>query len=106
MNRLTIVMLGGALLLGAANQKQTFTGVITDSMCGADHSAMGVKPDAKCVRECVKNGSKYALVVGGKVYTLSDQRTPEKFAAQKVKVTGTLDPASNVIAVDKIEPAK
>jgi len=99
-------MLGGALLLGAANQKQTFTGVITDTMCGADHSAMGVKPDAKCVRECVKNGSKYALAVGEKVYTLSDQQTPEKFAAQKVKVTGTLDPGSDVIAVDKIEAAK
>ena len=106
MNKLTILMLGGALLLGAANQKQTFTGVITDTMCGADHSAMGVKPDAKCVRECVKNGSKYALAVGEKVYTLSDQQTPEKFAAQKVKVTGTLDPGSDVIAVDQIEAAK
>lgn len=105
MNKLATLMFGAALLLGAA-QKQTFTGVITDTMCGADHSAMGVKPDARCVRECVKNGSKYALAVGGKVYTLNDQRTPEKFAAQKVKVTGTLDPGSDVIAVDKIEPAK
>ena len=106
MNRLTIVMLASALLLGAENRKQTFTGVVTDAMCGADHSAMGVKPDAKCVRECVKNGSKYALVVGGKVYTLSDRQTPEKFAAQKVKVTGTLDPKTDVIAVDKIEAAR
>ncbi|MGO9096001.1 MAG: DUF5818 domain-containing protein [Bryobacteraceae bacterium] len=106
MNRLTIVMLAGALLLGAENRKQTFTGVVTDSMCGADHSAMGVKPDSKCVRECVKNGAKYALVVGAKVYTLSDQQTPERFAAQKVKVTGTLDSSSNIIVVDKIEPAR
>jgi len=45
MNRLTIVMLAGASS-GAENRKQTFTGVITDAMCGADHSAMGVKPDA------------------------------------------------------------
>lgn len=67
---------------------------------------MNVKPDATCVRECVKRGSKYALLVGGKVYTLSDQQTPERFAAQKVKVTGTLDSKSDVIAVDKIEPAK
>jgi hypothetical protein len=106
MNRLATLIFGGALLLGAANPKQTFTGVITDTMCGADHSMMNVKPDEKCVRECVKNGSKYALLVGGKVYTLSDQRTPEKFAAQKVKVTGTLDSKSDVIAVDKIEAAK
>jgi Protein of unknown function (DUF5818) len=106
MSKLATLTLACALLLGGANQKQTFTGVITDSMCGADHSAMGVKPDAKCVRECVKNGSKYALVVGGKVYTLSDRQTPDKFAAQKVKVTGTLDPKTDVIAVDKIEAAK
>jgi Protein of unknown function (DUF5818) len=106
MNRLTVVTLAGALVLGAANRKQTFTGIISDTMCGADHSAMGVKPDARCVRECVKNGSKYALVVGGKVYTLSDQGTPDKFAAQKVTVTGTLDPRSDVIAVDKIEAAR
>jgi len=105
MNKLTILMFGGALLLGAA-PKQTFTGVITDAMCGANHSMMNVKPDEKCVRECVKAGSKYALLVGGKVYTLSDQQTPEKFAAQKVKVTGTLDPKSETIAVDKIEAAK
>jgi len=106
MSKLATLIFACALLLGGANQKQTFTGVITDSMCGADHSAMGVKPDAKCVRECVKNGSKYALVVGGKVYTLSDQQTPDKFAAQKVKVTGTLDPKTDVIAVDKVEVAR
>jgi hypothetical protein len=101
-----MLLFGGALVLGAANQKQTFTGVVTDEMCGADHSMMGVKPDAACVRECVKRGSKYALVVGGKVYVLSDQRTPEKYAAQKVRVTGTLDSGSGTIAVEKIEPAK
>ena len=60
----------------------------------------------RLVRGCVKAGSKYALLVGGKVYTLSDQQAPEKFAAQKVKVTGTLDSKGEVIAVDKIEAAK
>ncbi len=106
MSKLTLLAFGGALLLSAANQKQTFTGVITDAMCGANHSMMNVKPDEKCVRECVKAGSKYALLVNGKVYTLSDQQTPERFAAKKVKVTGTLDPKTETIAVDKIVPAQ
>ena len=44
----------GALAFAAA--PKTFTGVITDAMCGKDHSMMGVKPDAKCVTECVKRG--------------------------------------------------
>jgi len=99
-------MLAG--LLAAAGPTRTFTGVITDTMCGGDHSMMGVKPDAKCMRDCVRMGSqwKYAIYDGKNVYTLSDQQTPEKYAAQKVKVTGVLDEKNGVIKVDKIEPAK
>jgi hypothetical protein len=103
MTKLGILWMGSTLLLGAA---QTYSGVVTDSMCARDHSGMGVKPNAKCVQECVKHGSKYALATADKVYLLSDQRTPEKFAAAKVIVTGTLDPKTNTIAVEKIEPAR
>jgi hypothetical protein len=106
MKKITTVFLGTALALAAAAPKQTFTGVITDTMCGADHKAMHVTPESKCVRECVKAGAKYALLAGGKVYTLSDQKTPEKYAAQKVNVTGTLDAKTGTIAVESIAPAK
>jgi hypothetical protein len=100
------VVLAGAL--AAAGQTRTFTGVITDTMCGADHSAMGEKPDSKCVRDCVKmdKSIKFALYDGAHVYTLSDQVTPDKYAAQKVKVTGVLNQKTGVIQVEKIEPAK
>ena len=105
MKTIATLILGAGLMLGAA-AKQTYTGVITDTMCGADHKQMGVSPDSKCVRECVKAGSKYALLVGKEVYTLSDQQTPDKYAGQKVKVTGELNASTKTIAVDKIEPAK
>lgn len=101
MKKLASLMLGAALVVGAA--PATLTGVITDTMCASDHKAMNVTPDAKCVRECVKHGAKYALLVGDKVYKLSDQQTPDKFAGEKVKVTGTLNSKTNIIAVDKIE---
>jgi hypothetical protein len=91
-------------LLAAAAGPQSFTGVITDTMCGANHKPMNVTPDTKCVLECVKHGSKYALLVGNNVYVLSDQQTPEKFAAQKVKVTGALNEKTKILKVDKIEP--
>lgn len=100
------LVIGTALL--AADKPQTYTGVITDTMCGANHAAMGVKPDAKCVLECVKSdpkSNKYALLVGSNVYVLSDQQTPEKFAAQKVTVTGTLFAKTKILKVDKIEAA-
>ena len=40
------------------------------------------------------------------MYVLSDQQTPEKFAAKKVKVTGTLYEKTGVLKVDRIEPAQ
>lgn len=96
-----------AALLAAAGKPQQFTGVITDTMCGAKHT-MGITPDTKCVRECVKMDPhkwKYALLAGHDIYVLSDQQTPEKFAAQKVTVTGILFEKTKVIQVDKIEAA-
>jgi hypothetical protein len=83
---------------------ETFTGVVTDNMCGAKHTMMKDQPDDKCVRMCVKGSSDYALYDGQNVYKLSDQNKPAKFAAQKVKVTGTLDPKSKTIKVSSIEP--
>ena len=105
MNKLigTLILTTG--LLAAADKPQMYTGVITDSMCGAKHT-MGITPEAKCVRDCVKmdpSKTKYALLVGKDIYVLSDQQTPEKFAAQKVMVTGTLFQNTKILKVDKIE---
>ncbi len=78
-----------SLSLFAANH--TFTGTVSDAMCGARHTMMPGKPDADCVRACVKAGSDYALVVGNKVYTLKgDKAALDKFAGQKATITGQL----------------
>ncbi len=75
----------GALQLSAANQQQ-LTGIVSDSMCGASHMARD-KTAAECTRMCVKEGSKYALVVGDKVYTLSGHEPElDKLAGEKVTV--------------------
>jgi hypothetical protein len=67
----------------------TFTGSIGDAMCGPKHMPGETAKD--CTLGCVKDGSKYILIdAGGKVFQLSDQKTPEKFAGANVKVTGTL----------------
>jgi hypothetical protein len=100
MKKTISLLFAGALLLAAG--QQTFTGVITDSMCGKDHAAMKVTPDSKCVQECVKHGSKYALFDGKTAYVLSDQKTPEQFAGQKVKITGTLYEKTKILKVDSI----
>ena len=90
-----------------AASPQTFTGTVSDAMCGAKHMMEGKGAD--CLRACVKQGSKYALVVGDKVYTLDskDKATLDqldKFADQKAKVKGTVD--GDTIQVSSVAGAK
>jgi hypothetical protein len=99
-NTLSLVF-AGALIAGAA-AAETFSGVITDTMCGKEHAGMKITPDSKCVTECVKHGSKYALYDGKAVYVLSDQKAPEQFAGQKVKINGTLNANTKILKVDSI----
>ena len=100
---LALVFAAAALGFGA-----TFSGVITDNMCdNADHKDMKMGTDAKCVVECVKGmNGKYVLydAAAKKTYKLTDQKTPEKFAAKKVTINGTLD--GDTIKVDSIAAAK
>jgi hypothetical protein len=61
-----------------------------------------------CTVNCVKKmGSKYVLYNAAKktVYQLDDQTKPEQFAGAKVKITGTLDKATQTIHVTSIEAA-
>jgi translation elongation factor P/translation initiation factor 5A len=104
-----ILMLLTIAALGAAPRVQTFTGTITDSMClKADHSKMQMGPtDAQCVTACIhEHDATFVLYDGQNVYSLSDQQTPEKFAAQKVTIKGELDAKTKTIHVDSITAAK
>jgi hypothetical protein len=95
--------------LSAAQGRQTFTGTITDNMCAkAGHAQMRMGPtDADCTIACVgTHGAMYVLNDGKDVYTLSDQKTPEKFAGQKVRVVGTLDVKTRTIHVESISASK
>ena len=108
MRRLILVLFAIALL-AAAQRKQTFTGIITDSMCArADHSRMQMGPtDAECTLACIsEHDATYILYDGKEAFNLSDQKKPEKFAGQKVTVTGTLDAKTKTIQVDSISAAK
>jgi hypothetical protein len=108
MKHLVLGLLATALI--AAPGKQTFTGVITDSMCArGDHSQMGMGPnDAECTRACVfTHGADYVLWDGKAVYVLKgDQKLPDKFAGQRVTVTGTLDARTKAVQVESIVPAR
>jgi hypothetical protein len=106
-NRIKLVtaftfVLGGMVVAFA--QQQSFTGVVTDSMCGATHMAKDKSP-AECTRMCVKDGQKYALAVDKKLYTLEGHEAEvSKFAGQKVMVKGTLK--GDMLSVQEVAASK
>lgn len=83
----------------------TISGVISDSMCGKDHTKMGdTGKDAKvCIEKCVTSGAKYVLVdEKGDSYALSDQDKPKELAGKTVSITGHIDPTEKSIHVHSI----
>jgi hypothetical protein len=107
---LLIVSVLALTSLVSAQNARTFVGTITDDMCATKdaHAAMRMGPtDAECTTACVAaHGAEYVLVDGTNIYTLSDQKTPEKFAAKKVRVTGTLDAKTKQIQVTSMTLAQ
>jgi hypothetical protein len=106
---LLVFVLGAGLVVSpafASPKAKTYTGTVSDAMCGAKHMMPG--DDASCTRACVGKGSKYALVVGDKVYILDTTDKAalaalDKQAGTKVKVTG--NEKDNVISVTSVVAA-
>jgi hypothetical protein len=106
-----IALIVSALLLVTAPlplaAEQTWTGKIADSACGAKHEEAaeneGVMPDRDCTQACIRGGSKYVLVVDGKVLQIANQDNKDlaTHAGHLVKMTGEMTGTS--ITVSKIE---
>lgn len=87
----------------------TVHGVISDSMCKFDHTAMikagHGKDAASCTKKCVGEGNK--LVLADKkdniVYTFSNSKKAEPFAGKSVAVSGHIDPQTKVIHIHEIK---
>lgn len=113
MKRLAAGIVAPLVLIGlafAAQKSNTFTGEISDlySAKANSHDMMMKRHDVKtvedCIPACVRAGGKYVLVdANNTIYVLDDQQKPAPFARQKVKITGTLDKATQTIHVTSIE---
>jgi hypothetical protein len=100
----------GLLLLStlAVARDQTWTGQISDSMCGRSHKAMMEHGDKKmtdhdCTIACVKGGAKYVFVSGGKIFNIENQSFAglEDHAAHQIKLTGEMK--GDAITVSRID---
>jgi hypothetical protein len=92
-------------LFAAAAFAETWSGTVSDSMCGAKHEAASAG-DAACVTKCVKGGASAVLVSGGKVYQISadSQAKVMPMLGKKVTVMGKLDGES--IDIASVQAAK
>jgi hypothetical protein len=105
-------LIGTLALSSAVAFGASFTGEIMDSSCAkmGSHEMMEkehkMAHDAKaCTLGGVKMGAKFVLCDAAtkSVHAaLDDQKKPEAFAGQKVKVNGKLDSATNTIHVENI----
>jgi hypothetical protein len=107
-NQFAVLAILTSSLFSAAAQAlaatQAFDGIISDSMCSKKHMMPG-KSDAQCIKECIKTGSTYVLVVGDKTYSLKGKMaTIEPFAGKHVQVKGDVN--QNAINVTDIHEAK
>ena len=99
-----IWMLAVTLLVSGcmAMAAESWTGTVSDSMCGAKHATASAAA-AKCVAGCVSKGAKYVLVSKGKVYSVEPQDKFADYAGKSVKVTGTME--GDAITAESVEPA-
>ena len=85
-----------ALASFASAADKTWTGQISDSMCGASHakmtSAHAGMTDRDCALACVKGGGKYVFVSDGKVYNIANQDLAllQTHAGHTVQLTGDM----------------
>lgn len=107
------------LPLSAFGATKTWTGKISDSMCGAKHTmakeheqkgevskkaTTKADKDRECTLACIKNGGKYVLVSQGKVFELSNQDFAglSEHAGHTVKLTGEMESDGKTIKVSEI----
>ena len=99
--RYVFIALGVAILSASSSlaADQTWTGNISDSMCGAMHAKMSAEhgnakmSDRECTLACIKEGGKYVFVSSGKVYKIENQglASLSEHAGHTVKLTGAMN---------------
>jgi hypothetical protein len=80
-------------------------GYIDDSMCAASKTPM-CTPETRvaCAKKCIKGGATAVLVVGDKVYKISNQKAVLKYAGKNVIIDGKIP--DDTIEVTKVTEEK
>jgi cytochrome c553 len=106
------------LSFSATAATKTWTGKISDSMCGVTHkmvkeheqkgeiskTAGAADKERECTLACVKAGGKYVLASQGKVFEIANQDFAglSEHAGHTVKLTGELNADGKTINVSEV----
>jgi hypothetical protein len=96
-----------ALMAAPGFSEQTWTGKISDSMCGATHKmaaehGTSKMSDRECTEACIKGGGKYVFVSNGKVYPIENQDYSglAEHAGHTVKLMGDMQSQGSIKVTD------
>ncbi len=89
---------------GALASADTINGYVSESHCGAKHSAVSAA-NSKCIAVCLKKGSDPVLVRDGKVlaFDADSKEKAKAFAGETVSIDGSID--GGVVKISSINKA-
>ena len=87
----------------ASRTGASFTGMVTDSHCGARHIRNSKQNSIDCAHACVRKGATYVLVDGDHRYKLiGNDSALAHLAGERANITGTRQ--GDTIIVDAADP--
>jgi hypothetical protein len=102
---LALLVVAGAMApVAAFAADSTYSGWISDSMCGAKHAGSG----AACVKKCIEGGMQPVFVSekDKSVLKIDNPESVKDYYGSHVNVTGTVDESSKTVHVSSIAEAK
>jgi hypothetical protein len=88
MKKLAVVAVLSLSFASTGALAESLTGYVSDAMCAKDpHKAASADHEA-CAQKCIKGGEKPVLIVGEKVYTITNPAILVPHAGHKVTVNG------------------
>jgi hypothetical protein len=98
-----VLLMGASFSVKAADEH--LKGYIDDSMCAGSKTPMCTPATrANCAAKCIKSGASAVLVVGDKVYKISNQKAVLKYAGKDVSVDGKV--TNDTIEITKVTEEK
>ena len=70
---------------------ETYTGVVSDAMCAKNPAKASAPEHAACAKKCIEGGSPAVLIVGSKVYQVTNRDKLDAYAGKKITVDASMD---------------